>query len=115
MKKIVAFCGITCTTCKAFIATQEDDDAKRRQVAEEWSKAYNSEIRPEQINCNGCLPGLGIHQQLHLCEIRKCGMEKEVENCAYCADYKCEKLTKFFENAPEAGKTLETIRQQLKK
>jgi len=63
MEKIVGVCGITCTECPAFIATQENDDSKRRQVAEEWSKAYNNEIKPEQINCNGCLPGLGIHQQ----------------------------------------------------
>jgi predicted ribosome quality control (RQC) complex YloA/Tae2 family protein len=39
-------------------------------------------------------------------------MEKEVENCAYCIDYECEKLAKFLEQAPKAKKTLEKIRQQ---
>jgi hypothetical protein len=34
MEKMVAFCGIVCTDCKAFIATQENNDVKRREVAE---------------------------------------------------------------------------------
>ena len=113
MTKIVAVCGINCTECPAFIATQEDDDSKRIQVAEEWSKTYNNEVKPEQINCNGCLPGLGVHQQLHVCEIRKCGIEKEVQNCAHCGDYKCEKLSKFLENVPDAESALKEIHQQL--
>lgn len=115
MKKIVAVCGITCTECPAFIATQENDDSKRRQVAEEWSKAYNNEIKPEQINCNGCLPGLGIHQQLHICEIRKCGIEREVQNCAHCIDYKCERLSRFLENVPDAERTLEETHKHVQK
>lgn len=113
MAKIVAVCGIICTECPAFVATQENDDSKRIQVAEEWSKAYNSEIKPEQINCNGCLPGLGIHQQLHVCEIRKCGIEREVQNCAHCGDYKCDKLSEFLENVPDAESALEKIHRQL--
>ena len=32
MEKMVAFCGITCTDCKAFIATQENDDAKEKML-----------------------------------------------------------------------------------
>jgi len=116
MEKIVAFCGLTCTDCKAFMATQENDDAKRREVAEAWSKAFGHEIKPEEINCDGCLTRDGRHiNYCSVCEIRKCGMEKGVENCAYCIDYDCEKLAKFFEQSSEAKKTLEEIRQQLKK
>jgi len=40
MEKMVAFCGLVCTDCKAFIATQENNDAKRREIAEAWSKEY---------------------------------------------------------------------------
>jgi len=107
MEKIIGICGISCTDCSAFKATQENDDSKRRQVAEEWSKTYHSEIRPDQIKCNGCLPDLGIHQQLHVCEIRKCGIQRKAKNCAHCVDYKCERLSKFLENVPDAEKILE--------
>ncbi len=116
MEKMIAFCGITCTNCGAFIATQKNDDEKRREVAEAWSKAFGHEIKPEEINCDGCLTKDGRHiNYCSVCEIRRCGTEKEVENCAHCIDYACEKLTKFFEQASEAKETLEEIRQQLRK
>jgi hypothetical protein len=116
MVKIVAFCGLICTDCGAFIATQENDDAKRREVAEAWSKAFGHEIKPEDINCDGCLTVDGRHiNYCSICEIRKCGMERGVENCAHCVDYACEKLTKSFDETSEARKTLEEIRQQLYK
>jgi hypothetical protein len=47
-----------------------------------------------------------------VCEIRKCGQEKQVKNCAYCADYSCEKLDKFFDMAPGAKATLEEIKKR---
>ena len=50
-------------------------------------------------------------QLLPVCEIRKCGMDKGVKNCAYCADYGCDKLLKFFEMAPQAREKLEEIRK----
>ena len=116
MERMVAFCGLVCTDCKAFIATQENDDAKRRDVAEAWSNLFGREIKPEEINCDGCLTRDGRHiNYCNICEIRKCGIEKGVRNCGYCVDYKCEKLGEFFEQASEAEKKLEEIRQQLRK
>lgn len=116
MERMVAFCGLVCTDCKAFIATQENDDAKRRDVAEAWSKLFGREIKPEEINCDGCLSRDGRHiGYCNVCEIRKCGIEKGVKNCAYCVDYNCEKLARFFEQALEAKNTLEEIRRQLHK
>jgi len=116
MEKMIAYCGIVCTDCDAFVATQEDDDAKRRKLAESWSKEFGHEIKPEEINCDGCLDTAGRHiGYCGTCEVRKCGMEKEVENCAYCIDYKCEKLDKFHEQAPKAKGTLEEIHQKIHK
>jgi len=113
MEKMIAFCGIVCSDCPAFIATQENNDAKRREVAEKWSKELGQEIKPEEINCDGCMSAEGRHiNYCSMCEIRKCGMEKGVENCAYCIDYNCDKLAKFLEQAPNAKNTLAEIRKQ---
>jgi hypothetical protein len=114
MEKMLAYCWITCTECPAFIATQNDDDARRKETAELWSKKYNVEIKPEDINCDGCLADTGrVVGYVHVCEIRKCGQEKGVENCAYCNDYGCKKLTDFFQMVPEAKANLDEIRKGL--
>ena len=114
MDKMIAFCGLNCTECPAFIATQKDDDKKRERVAKIWSKEFNSEIKPEDINCGGCLVESDLlFSHCKVCEIRKCGREKEVKNCAYCDVYVCEKLTKFFDMAPDAKITLSEIRKNL--
>jgi hypothetical protein len=106
MHGMVAFCGITCSDCKAFIATPEDDEAKKRAIAEEWK------IQPEEVDCTGCLDQRGRHiSYWDTCDIRKCGTEKGVENCAYFAEYACEKLGKLHEHAPKARETLEGIRK----
>jgi hypothetical protein len=112
--KIIAFCGIDCSECKALIATRKNDNALRREIAEEWSKMFGHEIKPEAINCVGCLTVDGPHiNYCSICEI-KCGIERGVENCAYCVDYKCEKLAEFHEQAPEAKNRLEEIRNKSK-
>jgi len=114
MEKMIAFCGIVCTECPAFLATQKDDDDGRRKIAESWSKQYNADINPEDINCEGCLSESGrLFSYCKVCEIRKCEQEKSLKNCAYCDEYACEKLSKFFKMAPNAKTTLEKIRKSL--
>jgi len=111
-KKMISVCGLVCSECGAFIATQTHDDKKRKEVAEHWSKEYHVEIKPEDINCDGCTSTTGVvFNYPRVCEIRACGLEKKVKNCAFCAEYACEKLTKFFAMAPVAKATLEEIRK----
>lgn len=114
MEKMIAYCGITCTDCGAFIATQNDDDAKRKEVAEQWAKQFNVDIKPEDINCDGCLTDTGkVFNYCNICEVRKCGVERGVVNCAYCDDYACDKLEKFFQMAPMFRAVLDEIRKGL--
>jgi len=114
MDKMIAFCGITCTACPAFLATQKDDESERKKVADLWSKQFNAEVKPEDINCDGCLSESGqLFGHCEVCEIRKCGREKHVQNCAYCPDYACEKLNDFIDQVPDAKTTLKEIRKNL--
>jgi hypothetical protein len=116
MCKSIAFCGIDCGECKAFIATEKNDNSMRNEIAKEWSKEFGHEIKPEEINCDGCLNVDGLHiGYCGMCEIRKCAMDKEIENCAYCTDFKCEKLVKFHEQASKAKQKLEDIRNKSKR
>ncbi len=111
MDKMIAFCGLVCTECPAFIATQKDDDEERRKVAEMWSSEFKAKLKPEDINCDGCLADSErLFSHTKVCEIRKCGLDKKVKNCAFCDEYACDKLTEFFKMAPEAKTTLDEVR-----
>ena len=114
MNEVIAYCGLSCHECGAYIATVNNDDKKRQEVATLWSKEFNTDIKPEDINCVGCLStSERVFGHCKVCEIRKCGIEKEIINCAYCDDYGCERLTKFFEMVPDAKKTLDGIRASI--
>ncbi len=111
MEEIIAYCGLNCSKCEAYMVTQKDDDEERKILAEKWSKQFNTDIKPEDINCDGCQTDTGRHiSYCAMCEIRKCAKGRDVINCAYCEDYGCETLTKFLKKAPEAKKNLEKIR-----
>jgi hypothetical protein len=124
MSEMTAICGLLCNECGAFIATSTNSDEKRAEVAELWSQQYNQNIKPEDINCDGCtldgerldgctLDGERLFCHCKVCEIRKCGKQKAVENCAHCDEYACEKLGEFFKKVPDAGKRLNEIRSKL--
>ncbi len=116
MSSMIAFCGIDCSECKALIATQKNDAKMKKTIAEEWSKEFGHQIKPEDINCVGCLVPDGPHiNYCNICEIRKCGAQKKIQNCAYCIEYTCVTLEKFHENAPKAKDRLEQIRKKTKK
>jgi len=111
MEKMIAFCGTICNECPAFLATKKDDDKERKEIAELWSEKYNADIQPEDINCFGCLSeGGNIFNNCNVCEVRKCGQEKGVKNCAFCDDYACEKLNPIFGFVPDNKTTLDEIK-----
>ena len=83
-------------------------------MAEEASKQLGREIKPEDINCDGCVQMKGRHiDYCNVCEIRLCGLGRGVLNCAYCPSYACERLSKFLENSSEAKKNLQEIRRSI--
>jgi hypothetical protein len=114
MEKMMAVCGINCSECPAFLATQANDDFKRKEVAEIWSKEFQASFKPEDINCDGCTAGKErLFGHCHGCEIRKCGREKQVKSCAFCEEYICSKLNEILGMVPQAKANLEEIRKGL--
>jgi len=108
---MIAYCGLDCSKCEGYMATQANDDGMRAQVALHWSSLYGADIRAEHINCDGCKSGgRKIYYCENICLIRKCNIERTLPNCAVCPDYQCEKLKEFTSLAPQALEALEKMR-----
>ncbi len=115
MDEMIACCGIICTECPALHATLKNDNNERKTVAKAWSKLFIDNFKPEDINCEGCKSGSGkLFSFCRSCEIRECCKNKDLENCAHCSDYSCEKLDHFIEKeSPNSRQVLEEIRENL--
>jgi len=116
MDEMIAYCGLVCHTCQILQVTREEDSEKKAQmiaeIVEQCKKHYGVEHKPEDITgCDGCLTENGrLFSGCKDCQIRKCAKAKGIESCAYCNEYPCEKLEKFFVTEPDAKRRLEQIR-----
>jgi len=115
MDKMIAYCGLVCTDCEAYIATQANDlAALERMAARARDQFNNPDITIESAMCDGCLSDSErLCGYCFECQVRACGMARGVVNCAYCDDYGCEKIEGFFGFVPAARATLDGIRQSL--
>ena len=87
--EILSRCGFRCDLCAAYnpnIKSFED----RKIVSAKWQQYFGFYLEPEKIGCDGCVgnsPTLDAN-----CPIRPCLNERQLENCAYCPDFDCEKI-----------------------
>ncbi len=110
MEQIISHCGIICSECPCYIATQTNDDIKRKETAELFSEMLKMDIKPDNINCNGCLnPDNKLFNQG--CEIRKCSIKRNLTNCAYCNDFPCDMLIIHTDNIPGSLDRLRAIQK----
>lgn len=114
MDNFIAACGLDCSKCEAYLATQANDLEAMEKIAAKWRKEFASpQITVDAVTCDGCLVGKRHGGYCAECGIRKCVQEHALPNCAHCADYPCEDLKNFFEMAPQARSCLDSIRTQL--
>lgn len=118
MKKMIAYCGLSCNSCPIHLATREENPYQKRKlkqsIAELCTKQYGMILNPEDVNdCDGCRADTGrLFSGCLNCEIRKCAIRKQLESCAFCHEYICDKLEKHFLLDPHAKEMLDKIRQQ---
>jgi hypothetical protein len=115
--RMIAFCGLDCTTCSACLATQADDIAEKECVAARWRKETGEEeIDVDYVTCDGCLAfGGQLGGHCRECKIRACAVVRGVENCGHCPNYPCANLDAVFRYASEARERLDKIRRSLPK
>lgn len=115
MGAIIAYCGLVCSDCPGYIATQAGDQAALERVAAQWREEFGApDITAESILCDGCLGSEGRKMgHWYECEMRACAMERGLVNCGHCPEYACERLEGFFGFVPDARTRLDAIRAGL--
>ena len=108
MRQMIAYCGLDCEKCEAYIARKNDDQALREEVARKWAELNNAPILPEHINCDGCrMDGVKTFYCSDLCEIRKCATARGYETCRDCAEKEtCPKVAMIWQNNAQAKENL---------
>ena len=86
MRNMIAYCGLDCEKCDAYLATINDDQALREKTAKLWAELNNAPILPEHINCEGC---------------RVDGMKT-----VFCDSLCCQTVGEIISNNPDALKNL---------
>jgi len=114
---MLAYCGLNCQTCPIYLATRQEDlveqSRMRAEIARLCKEHYGLDYAMKDItDCDGChTEGMPLFSACQNCPIRNCAREKQLENCAVCPDYACEKLERFFVSEPSVRKRLEAIRR----
>ena len=103
MRDMIAYCGLDCEKCDAYLATLHDDQALRAEL-------NHAPILPEHINCKGCrADGVKTVFCESLCRIRQCALKKGVTTCGDCLDLEtCQSIGEILSNNPDA---LENLRE----
>ncbi|MDY6795475.1 MAG: DUF3795 domain-containing protein [Actinomycetota bacterium] len=93
MHEMTAYCGLECSECSAYLATQKDDMEELARVAAEWSKQFGIEIPAESIICDGCKVEDGrLCSYCSMCQARTCAAGKGLPTCGHCEEYACATL-----------------------
>lgn len=97
-------CGLVCSQCDAYRATQLNDTEKLELVAADWRERYCCpDIKAESLSCDGCMTegGRKCFHCGNICTIRPCAIAKGVKVCSECPEYPCSQLNDFFKYVPE--------------
>jgi len=112
---ILAYCGLVCSECPYYLATQNNDQAKLQQIAEETREKFGLTVTAAECMCDGCIGEGRKISYCDTCAVRPCAIAHGVPTCAHCADYAtCATIGAFLEQVPEAKTRLDQIRLSLR-
>ena len=108
MKSMIAYCGLNCENCDAYLATINNDQSLREKTAKLWAALNNAPILPEHIYCQGCrTEGVKTVFCESMCAIRRCARERGAATCGDCPLVEsCQTVSAILKNNPEARKNL---------
>lgn len=109
---MIAYCGIDCSKCESYLATQSEKYEELEKVAAKLARIYQAEVKPEYVICDGCRTGKRhSYYCTHFCKMRPCCMEKGYYSCIECFDFPCSELQFELNNTPEAKENLKKLKR----
>ena len=112
--RMIAYCGITCTECDAYKATQAEDMEALERMAKEAAEQLDTEMTVADAMCDGCHATTARQiGYCHVCAIRLCAVPRHIETCAHCDEYPCDRIEDFSKPGSDRRKTLDGIYSSL--
>lgn len=105
----IAYCGLDCSGCDVYRATAFDDDALRHQHADKVFRQFKVVVEPANVNCHGCRDERPKTGYCAWCEVRKCAIDRRLENCGHCDDFPCDKLDRVHAAMITVGKAVDGV------
>ena len=91
---LAAVCGLYCGACSLYRARRDDNPQRLEELVKTMSERW--QVKPEEIDCDGCLAGGRLMPYCRQCKMRLCAAEKpEVTRCSDCTDFPCSLITDF--------------------
>ena len=88
MEEMIGYCGYNCHLC----AARSDNPAVRQKLVDGWHRIFgHQQYTVENVKCDGCLNNGRLADKE--CKVRPCAIERGVQNCAYCEDFVCQKVS----------------------
>jgi len=115
-ERMTAYCGLICTDCDAYKATQAEDMEALERTAKQTSEQFGGEFAAADMMCDGCLATTGRQiGYCRQCAIRLCAVPRHVETCAHCSEYACSVVEAFSKPGSAHRKTLDDIHAKLRR
>lgn len=91
-KNLLSPCGLYCGVCGIYVATRDSNESLQKKLAATYG------TRPSKTACRGCMqpePAECLFQLCNSCLIRACARDKDLNSCAQCDAFPCNKIDTF--------------------
>lgn len=107
----ISYCGMDCSTCRDFLATQANNQEELQQIADHWSSVEHITftVTVEDVMCDGCRANK--RRSFHCpedCKIRSCCIENSFDSCIECEKYPCHNQNSLMDQLPDIETCIKT-------
>jgi hypothetical protein len=109
MDQKLSYCGLICESCPILLVTQTGDEKKNEELASQISTEA-AKFTAADVYCYGCFDVIKENPKLSgQCDIRKCAIGKNLENCGYCQSYPCRYFSDHVPDGSDERKRLDAV------